>query len=95
MQRSESDNEFEVGTLTIVNSVGNKRRAMITLDVGKNGVPTRFQIDNGADCCVLPRDQYVRITGDGYLAMLKQEKPTIVTNTHRHVRGHPPEGMAV
>ena len=35
VQSSESDNEFEVGTLTTVNSVGNKRRAMITLDVGK------------------------------------------------------------
>ena len=56
---SESDNEFEVGTLTTVNSVGNKRRAMITLEVGKNGVPTRFQIDSGADCCVLPRDEYI------------------------------------
>ena len=52
----ESENEFEVGMLTTVNSVGNKRRAMITLDVGKNGVPTRFQIDSGADCCVLSRE---------------------------------------
>ena len=34
VQSSESDNEFEVGTLTTVNSVGNKRRAMITLEVG-------------------------------------------------------------
>ena len=57
LQRPESDNEFEVGTLTTVNSVGNKRRAMIMLDVGKNGVPTRFQIDGGADCCVLSRDE--------------------------------------
>ena len=48
VQSSESDNEFEVDTLTTVNSVGNKRRAMITLDVGKNGVPTRFQIDQMA-----------------------------------------------
>ena len=35
VQGSESDNEFEVGTLTTVNNVGNKRRAMITLEVGK------------------------------------------------------------
>ena len=42
VQGSESGNEFEVGTLTTVNSVGNKHRAMITLEVGKNGVPTRF-----------------------------------------------------
>ena len=79
VQSSERDNEFEVGTLTTVNSVRNKRRAMITLDVGKNGVPTRFQIDSGADCCVLLRDEYVRVTGDESLAMLKQVKPTIVT----------------
>ena len=46
---SENDNVFEVGTLPTVNSEGNKRRAMITLEVGKNGVPTRFQIDSGAD----------------------------------------------
>ena len=52
---------------------------MITLDVDKNGVPARFQIDSGADCCVLPRDEYVRVTGDESLAMLKQVKPTIVT----------------
>ena len=57
-QSSESDNEFEVGTLTTVNSVCNNRRAMLALDVGKNGVPTRFQIDSGADCCVLPRTSY-------------------------------------
>ena len=79
VQGSESDNEFEVGTLTTVNSVGNKRRAMITLEVGNNGVPTRFQIDSGADCCVLPRDEYIRVTGDESLTMLKQVKPTIVT----------------
>ena len=48
---------------------------MITLAVGK----TRFQIDSGADCCVLPRDQYVRVTGDESLPMLKQVKPTTVT----------------
>ena len=79
VQSSESNSEFEVGTLTTVNSAGNKRRAIITLDVGKNGVPTRFQIDIGADCCVLPRDEYVRVTRDESLAMLKQVKPTIVT----------------
>ena len=79
VQGSESDNEFEVGTLTTVNSVGNKRRAMITLEVGKNGVPTWFQIDSGADCCVLPRDEYILVTGDESLTMLKQVKPTIVT----------------
>ena len=42
-------------------------------------MPTRFQIDSGADCCVLPCDEYVRDTGDESLAMLKQVKPTIVT----------------
>ena len=79
VQGSESDTEFEVCTLTTVNSVCNKRRAMITLEVGKkNGVPTRFQIDSGADCCVLPRDEYIRVTGDESLTMLKQVKPTIV-----------------
>ena len=78
VQSSESDNEFEVGTLTTVNSVGTKRRAMITLELGENGVPTRFQIDSGADCCVLPRDEYIRVTGDESLTMLKQVKPTIV-----------------
>ena len=79
VQSSESDNEFEGGTLTTVNSVGNKRRAMITLNVGKKDVQTRFQIDSGADCCVLPRGEYVRVTGDESLAMLKQVNPTIVT----------------
>ena len=60
-----------MGTLTIVKSICNKSCAMITLDFGKNGVPTRLQIDSGADCCVLPRDEYVRVTGDESLAMLK------------------------
>ena len=69
LESSESDNEFEVGTLTTVNTVGNKRRAMITLDVGKQGVPTRF----------LPRDEYVRFTRDESLAMPKQVKPTLVS----------------
>ena len=56
LQRSaESDNEFEGGMLTTVNSVRNKRRAMITLDVGQK---TTCQPDSKAivDCCVLPQN---------------------------------------
>ena len=76
-----------MGTLTTVNSVGNKRCAMITLDVGKNGVPTKFQIDSGADCCVLPRDEYIQVTGDESLVMLKQEN-RLLSHTWAHAIRH-------
>ena len=61
--------------------MGNKRRAMITLGLGNDGVPVSFQIDSGADCCVLPRDEYVRVTGDKSLVNLKPIKLVIVTYT--------------
>ena len=77
---SASDDEYSVGTLR-VNSVGNKRRAMITLGLGNDGVPVSFQIDSGADCCVLPRDEYVRVTGDKSLVNLRPIKLVIVTYT--------------
>ena len=58
--------------------------------LAKNDVPTRFQIDNGANCCVLPRGEYVRVTGEESLDMLKQVKPTIVTHvgTREKALGH-------
>ena len=34
---------------------------------------------SGADCCVLPRDEYIRVTGDESLTMLKQVKASYVT----------------
>ena len=76
---SVSDNDYNVGTITTVNSVGNKRRAMITLNLGDSSVPVTLQIDSGADCCVLPRAEYVRITGDTTLAKLRPVHTTIVT----------------
>lgn len=80
VQTSASDDEYSVGTLR-VNSVGIRRRAMITLGLGDDGVPVPFQIDSGADCCVLPRDEYVRATGDRSLANLRPIKLVIVTYT--------------
>ena len=44
--------------------LGNRRRAMITLNLGDSGVPVPFQIDSESECCVLPRHEYVRVTGD-------------------------------
>ena len=84
VQSSEIDNEFEVVMLTVINSVGNKRRSMITINVGKNGVPTRFQIDSVADCCVHPRYGYVRVTGDESLVMVSETSKT----DYRHVHGY-------
>ena len=80
LQRSESDNEFEVGMLTTVNSVGDNRPAMIMLDVGQK---TTCQPDSKAivDCCVLPRDEFVRVTGDESMAILKQVKASYFTTT--------------
>lgn len=76
----DDENEYSVGTLTVY-SVGHKRRAMITLDVGDDKVAVPFQIDSGADCCVLPREEYVRVTGDSSLAKLRPVKTVIVTYT--------------
>ena len=60
-------------------SVGNRRRAMITLSLGDSGVPVPFQIDSGSECCVLPRHEYVRVTGDRSLAKLRPVKTGIVS----------------
>ncbi|KAK2174531.1 hypothetical protein NP493_797g01000 [Ridgeia piscesae] len=48
-------------------------------------VPVPFQIDSGSECCVLPRHEYVRVTGDRSLAKLRPVKTVIVTTTE-HVR---------
>ena len=48
---SVSDNDYNVGTITTVNSVGNKRRAMITLKLGDSSVPVTLQT---AACCRVP-----------------------------------------
>ena len=60
-----SEYNDNVGTLSVF-SVGNRRRAMITLNLGldDSGVPVPFQIDSGSECCVLPRHEYVRLTGE-------------------------------
>ena len=52
---------------------------MITLNLGDSGVPVPFQIDSGSECCVLPRHEYVRVTGDRSLAKLRPVKTVIVT----------------
>ena len=80
MHTSASYDEYSVGTLR-VNSVGNKRRVMITLGLGNDGVPVSFQIDSGADCCELPRDEYVKVTGDKSLVNLRPLKLVIVIYT--------------
>ena len=78
VQAAASDSEYNGGTLSVF-SVGNRRRAMITLNLGDSGVPVLFQIDSGSGCCVLPRHKYVRVTGDRTLAKLKPVKTVIVT----------------
>ena len=59
--------------------MGNRRRAMITLSLGDSGVPVPFQMASGYECCVLPRHEYVRVTGDRSLAKLRPLKTVIVT----------------
>ena len=53
VQAAVCDSEYNVGTLSVF-SVGNRRRAMITLNQGDSGVPVPFQIDSGSlsvACC--------------------------------------------
>ena len=59
--------------------MGNRRLAVITLNLGDSGVPVPFQIDSGSECFVLPRREYVRVVGDRSLAMLRPLKTVIVT----------------
>ena len=77
VQAALCDSEYNVGTLSVF-SVGNRRRTMITLNLGDSGVPVPFQIDSGSECCVLPRIEYVKVTGDRSLAMLRPVKTFIV-----------------
>ena len=78
VQAAVCSSEYNVGTLSVF-SVGNRRRAMITLNLGASGVPVPFQIDSGSECCVLPRHEYVRVTGDRSLAKLRPVKTVTVT----------------
>ena len=78
VQAAVCDSEYNVGTLSVF-SVGKRRRAMITLNLGDSGVPVPFQIDSGSECCVLPLNEYVKVTGDRSLAMLRPVKTVIVT----------------
>ena len=78
VQAAVCDSEYNVGTLSVF-SVGNRCRAMITLNLGGNGVPVQFQIDSGSECCVLPHNEYVKVTGDRSLAMPRPVKTVIVT----------------
>ena len=78
VQAAASDSEYNGGTLSVF-SVGNRRRAMITLNLGDSGVPVPFQIDSGSECCVLPRHKYVRVTGDRTLVKLRPVKTVSVT----------------
>ena len=50
--------------------MGNRRRAMITLNLGDSGVPVPFQIDS---------NEYVKVTGARSLAVLRPVKTVIVT----------------
>ena len=43
------------------------------------GVPVPFQIDSGSERRVLPRNEYVKVTGDRSLPMLRPVKTVIVT----------------
>ena len=78
VQAAVCDSEYSVGTFSVF-IVGNKRRAMITLNLGDSGVPVPFQIDSGSECRVLPRHEYVRVVGDRSLAMLRPVKTVTVT----------------
>ena len=78
IQAAVCSSEYNVGTLSVF-SVGNRRRAMITLSLGDSGVPVPFQTDSGSECCVLPRHEYVRVTEDRSLAKLRPLKTVIVT----------------
>ena len=78
VQAAVCSSEYNVGTLSVF-SVANRRRVMITLNLGDSGVPVPFQIDSGSECCVLPRHEYVRVTGDRSLAKLRPVKTVIVT----------------
>ena len=70
IQAAVCSSEYNVGTLSVF-SVGNRRRAMTILNLGDSGVPVPFQIDSGSECCVLPRHEYMRVTGDRSLAKLR------------------------
>ena len=82
-QAAVCDIEYNVGTLSVF-SVGNRRRAMITLNLGDSGVPMPFQIDRGYECCMLPRHEYVRVAEYISLAMLLQLETVNVTYNGTH-----------
>ena len=82
-QAAVCDIEYNVGTLSVF-SVGNRRRAMITLNLGNSGVPMPFQIDRGYECCMLPRHEYVRVAEYISLAMLLQLETVNVTYNGTH-----------
>ena len=82
-QAAVCDSEYNVGTLSVF-SVGNRRRAMITLNLGDSEVPMPFQIDRGYECCMLPCHEYMRVTGDTSLAMLLQLETVNVTYNGTH-----------
>ena len=65
------------GTLSVF-IVGDRYHAMITLNLGDSGVPVPFQTDSGSECCMLPRHEYVIVTGDKSLAKLSSVKTVIV-----------------
>ena len=78
VQAAVCSSEYNVGTLSVF-SVGIRRHAMVTLNLGDSGVPMPFQIDSGSECCVLSRHEYVRVPGDKSLAKLRPVKTVIVT----------------
>ena len=78
VQAAASGSEYNVGTLFVF-SVGNKRCAMIIMNLGDSGVPVPFQIDSESECCMLPRHEYVGVTGDISLAKLRPVKTVIMT----------------
>ena len=45
-------------------SASSEEQAVVTMMLAPNNVPVQFQIDNGAECNVLPSDIYVEVTGD-------------------------------
>ena len=59
---------------------------MITLKLGDSGVPVPFQIDSGSECCVLPRHECVRVTGDRSLAKLSEASENCHCDVQRNTR---------
>ena len=80
-QRQFSDADVEQNVFTVqtrsINSVRLTDEQTVTLRVRDNNY-IRFQLDNGADCNVLPIHVYKAATGDHQLARVKPSSVCLV-----------------